>query len=310
MKKTITITITLIIALIAFSTIAKAQLKGQSDLTSDDYLTENEVDKSNQINQKIDQSDKKELFTSDYNRNNLLEILSGVQNDLENKDLTAAQSKSGVIAAYLKDRRNNKGKISKLDNKIEKLLELDYGSLGDSKSVIISLGAEGVLKPSSIKDKIDIYHFSANQINNAKVRYVTYYDKDDSVINKDLDSFLSAVTKGDEVNVRKELKNIYKDIFKDSDNKITAISKIRDNLTLARYLASNGQPKASEDSIKWTDSLILKLIELTSNNPIEQQNVKKLKEELKDVSKLSDEKYISEWEKLDIRMQEWWKKNN
>lgn len=293
MKKTIITTTTIIVALIIFSNLARAQ---------------NSVQSISDVN--ADPTTKKELFTSDYNRNNLLGILSGVQNDLENKDLKAVQTKSTSISAYLKDRRNNKGKISKKDDKVEKLLELEYGNFADSKSSTISLGSQDrVLKISSIKDKIDIYHFDANQINGAKIRYVTYYDKEDDTINNDLNKFLIAVTKGDELKIRKELKNVYKDIFKDSDDKVTSISKIRDNLTLARYLASNGQPKAAEDSIKWTDSLILKLIELTSDNPTEQQNVKKLKQELKDVSKLSDEKYISEWEKLDMRMQEWWKKN-
>ena len=293
MKKTIITTTTIIVALIIFSNLARAQ---------------NSVQSISDVNS--DPTTKKELFTSDYNRNNLLGILSGVQNDLENKDLKAVQTKSTSISAYLKDRRNNKGKISKKDDKVEKLLELEYGNFADSKSSTISLGSQDrVLKISSIKDKIDIYHFDANQINGAKIRYVTYYDKEDDTINNDLNKFLIAVTKGDELKIRKELKNVYKDIFKDSDDKVTSISKIRDNLTLARYLASNGQPKAAEDSIKWTDSLILKLIELTSDNPTEQQNVKKLKQELKDVSKLSDEKYISEWEKLDMRMQEWWKKN-
>jgi hypothetical protein len=300
MKKIIT-TVALVVTLIAFSNLVKAQ---SMDNKSDS------AQKPDSAKQKTDLSNKKELLTSDYNRNNLLSILAGIQNDLENKDLKTAQSKSSSVSAYLKDRRNNKGKISKQDNKVEKLLELEYGTLTDSKAVIVPLGThDKVLKPLSIKEKIDIYHFSANQINNAKIRYVTYYDKDDEGVNKDLDNFLSAVTAGDEAKIRKELKNIYKDIFKDSDDKITTIAKIRDNLTLARYLASNGQPKAAEENVKWTDSLILKLIELTSNNPTEQQAVKKLKEELKDVSKLSDEKYLSEWEKLDIRMQEWWKKN-
>lgn len=293
MKKNILIILTLIVALIAFANLAKAQ-------TTKSYPAGNDSNSSPQ----------KELFTADSNRNKLLGILTDVQNDLENKDIPAVQARSNDISSYLKDRRNNSGKIAKQDEKVEKLLELEYGGFGESRSVIISLvNQDKVLKVSSLKDRIDLYHFSANQVNKAKIRYVTYHDKDDKKVNNDLNNFLTAVTAGDELKIRKEIKNIYDNIFKDSDNKITSISKIRDNLTLARYLASNGQPRAAEDNIKWTDSLILKLIELTSTNPAEQKTVKRLKEELKDVSKLSDEKYISEWEKLDMRMQEWWRKN-
>ena len=256
-----------------------------------------------------EKSGNKELFSNNYNRNNLLNILSGVQNDLENRDVKAIQGKADDISNFLKSRKNNNNLAAKQTSQVEKLLELEYGDASDSRTVFIPLKVENKpLKVENVKENLNIYHFDTNEITDAKIRYVVYDDSSKNV-GSDLNKLLANVKKGNESNIRREVKNVYKDIFKDSDENISLVPRIRDNLTLAKYLVNNKQAKAAEKNIEWTDSLIILLVEATSDNSSEQKKIKSLREELKDSSKLSDEEYTSKWEKLDERLKLWWKKN-
>lgn len=271
-------------------------------------LSANAKDQSNFNSNDREQSSNQELSSTNYSRNNLLNILSGIQNDLESRNIKSAQAKANDISNFLKSRNDNNMAANRT-GRIEKLLELEYGDSNDSKTVFMPLRVENrPLEVDNVKESVNIYHFSTNEISDAKVRYVVY---DDSNVNveSDLKKLMASVKKGDESNIRKDIKNVYKDIFKDSDRNISLVPRIRDNLTLSKYLVNNKQAKAAEKSVAWTDSLIVLLVEVTSNNPKEQKKIKSLREELKDLSKLSDEDYLSEWEKLDERLKKEWKKN-
>jgi hypothetical protein len=267
----------------------------------------NAKDKTSTSNDQ-EQSGNQELFSTNYSRNSLLNILSGIQNELENRDTKAIQAKANDISNFLKSRKNSNNLNANSTSKIEKLLELESGDSNDSKIVFIPLKVENKpLRVDNVKENINIYHFSTNEITNAKVRDVVYDDSDTN-FEPDLNKLLASVKKGNESSIRKDLKNVYKDIFRDSDQNISLVPRIRDNLTLAKYLVNNKQAKAAEKTIEWTDSLILLLVEATSDNSSEQKKIKNLREELKDLSKLSDDDYMSEWEKLDERLKKLWKK--
>ena len=268
----------------------------------------NAKDQTNSNSNDKEQSGNQELSSSNYSRNNLLNILSGIQNDLENRDIKAIKAKANDISNLLKARQDYNNLAASQTGQIEKLLELESGDSNDSKIVFIPLKVENKpLRVDNVKENINIYHFSTNEITNAKVRYVVYDDSDTN-FEPDLNKLLASVKKGNESSIRKDLKNVYKDIFRDSDQNISLVPRIRDNLTLAKYLVNNKQAKAAEKTIEWTDSLILLLVEATSDNSSEQKKIKNLREELKDLSKLSDDDYMSEWEKLDERMKKLWKK--
>ncbi len=188
-------------------------------------------------------------------------------------------------------------------------MELEYGDSSESKTIFLPLRVENKpLRVDNVKENINIYHFNTNESTDAKIRYVVYNDSNVNV-GPDLSKLLVSVKKGNEANIRKDIKNVYKDIFRDSDENVSLVPRIRDNLTLASYLVNNKQSKAAEKTVEWTDSLIVLLVEATSDNSSEQKKVKNLREEVKDLSKLSDEGYISQWEKLDERLKAWWKKN-
>lgn len=256
-----------------------------------------------------EQGGTQELSSTNYSRNSLLNILSGIQNDLESRNMKAAQAKANDISNFLKSRKGNNNLAANRTGRIEKLLELEYGDANDSKTVFIPLRVENKpLSVDNVKGSINIYHFSTNEVSDAKVRYVVYDDSEMNV-EPDLKKLLASVKKGDESNIRKDIKNVYKDVFKDSDRNVSLVPRIRDNLTLSKYLVNNKQAKAAEKSVAWTDSLIVLLVEVTSTDSSEQKKVKALREELKDMSKLSDEDYLSDWEELDERLKKEWKKN-
>lgn len=269
----------------------------------------NAKDQTNSNSNDKEQSGNQELSSSNYSRNNLLNILSGIQNDLENRDIKAIKAKANDISNLLKARQDYNNLAASQTGQIEKLLELESGDSNDSKIVFVPLKVENKpLRFDTVKENLNIYHFNTNEINNAKVRYVIF-DDSNSNVETDLNKLLANVKKGNENSIRRDVKNVYKDIFRDSDQNTSLVPRIRDNITLARYLVNNKQAKAAEKSVEWTDSLILVLVEATSDNSSEQKKIKNLREELKDLSKLSDEDYISEWEKLDERLKKWWKKN-
>lgn len=271
----------------------------------------NSLNAKDQTNDSNDQekNGSQELVSTNYSRNSLLNILSGIQNDLENRDIKAIKAKGNDISTFLKARKGNNNLSANQSNKIEKLLELEYGDSNESKTIFLPLRVENKpLRADNVKENINIYHFNTNEITNAKIRYVVY---DDSNVNlgSDLSKLLVSVKKGNEANIRKEIKNVYKDIFRDSDENVSLVPRIRDNLTLASYLVNNKQSKAAQTTVEWTDSLIVLLVEATSDNSSEQKKIKNLREDVKDLSKVSDEDYISKWEKLDERLKVWWKKN-
>lgn len=86
------------------------------------------------------------------------------------------------------------------------------------------------------------------------------------------------------------------------------MAKIRDSLAVARFLLENNQAKAAQNSIGFTDTLILRLIEMKSDSPIEQKRIENLRKELNNISKVSDDAYISEWEKIPEEIEGWWEK--
>ena len=298
MKKTILVAST-IIALTIIPNLLSAK---EPPTTSEDEAV---------INENVVQEDTKDPFTKNYDHDDLLVILAEIQDDLENGDLEAAQSKSDDILGYLNYHKNI-SKSSDVDNNYNgrEVLELKYGSWYNSQLIILpfhNLDSKRI-SYDYLKDNIDLSSFHENQITRTKIRYITYDIKNEN-ISKNIYNLLAGLNQGDKSDIKKSIRNIYENLFKDHDNKISLVSKIRDNLTLARYLIANRQFKAAENTVGTIDALTLRLIEATASNPDEQKRIKNLRKELNNITKVSDENYISQWEKIPEEIGEWWKNN-
>lgn len=105
--------------------------------------------------------------------------------------------------------------------------------------------------------KVTLSSFRDNEIDSAKVRYVSY-DVGNKNAGIDINQLVFSTKRGEVEQIRKDIKNIYDDILIDQDNKISLVSKIRDNLAVAKYLLENNQPKAAQNTVGATDALILK----------------------------------------------------
>jgi hypothetical protein len=256
----------------------------------------------------------KKLFTKEYDHNDLLNILADIETDLRSGNITSIKGKSDEILNYLNYHKNEVKKsgadvLRKSDYKGDKVLELEYGNWFESKELILPLELENKpLNYNFLHDRIVLSGFTNNQINNAKIRYISY-DIENKGGERDLYKLLSSIEEGNINQIRKNVIKVYDDILIDHSDKISLVARIRDNLIVAKYLNDNNQFKAAENSISFTDSLILRLIEATSNSPEQQAKVKNLRKELKNTQKLSDENYISEWEKIPDEVGNWWKNN-
>jgi len=247
----------------------------------------------------------KKTFTKEYNYNYLLNILADIETNLESNNIEALKGKSEEIANYL-NYHKNKNQESDINYKGDKLLELQYGSWLEPKELLLPLELDNnSLTTNFLQNRIFLSNFQENEIDDAKIRYVSYNVKNEN-FTQDLYNLISSINNVNIKNIRKDVKRVQKDILIDNDDKISLVSKIKDNLILAKYLAENNQFKAAQNSIDVTDKLALKLIEATSNSPEQQAKIKKLRKELNNISKLSDENYISQWEKIPEEVGNWW----
>ena len=299
MKKTI-----LIIGIVTILTVLPNFLNAKEpDVTGEDAIIINE---NNAIQEEI-----KDPSAKNYDHDDLLDILAEIQDDLDNEDLKEAQNKSDDILGYLNFYKNiSKNSDAVITNSYggKEVLELKYGSWYNPKLVILPFHNLDNKRISYdyLKDNVDLSNFRQNQIIRARIRYIIYDIKNEN-ISKNIYNLLASLSQGNESDIRKNIENIYEDLFKDCDNKISLVSKIRDNLTLSRHLIASKQSKAAENSVGVIDSLTVRLIEVTSNNPDEQKRIKNLRKELNTIGKLSDENYIAQWETIPEEIGEWWK---
>ena len=187
-------------------------------------------------------------------------------------------------------------------------MEIKYGNWVNSKELILPIVIRNnPLAVDLLKNEEALMNFKENEINSAKVKYVSF-DVGHKKAGSDLRKLLSSLDEGDSKQIRENVKNVYDDILIDHDSKISLVSKIRTNLVVARYLNDNNQPKAAQDSVGVTDSLMLRLIEVRTDSQAEQQRIKDLRKALNNISKVSDANYLSEWEKVPEEVGNWWKK--
>lgn len=256
----------------------------------------------------------KQIFAKEYSNEDLVNILAKIENDIKNNDIKSAQNKAEDISDYLDYRKmeivKHEDKYSESNSAYSgnKILEIKYGSWINSKEIIVPLVIQH--SPLSIdvaKSNIALTSFQDNEISDAEVKYISY-DVGNKKAGVDLRNLLSSLKKRDSYQIRKDINNIYGDILIDHSNKISMVLKIRDHLAVAKYLLDNNQAKAAQNAIGNADSLILKLIEIKSNSPFEQRKLKELRRELKNVSRVADASYLSEWEKIPEEIENWWKK--
>ena len=265
--------------------------------------------KTSQVKEQV-----KQLFSKEYNNEDLLYILADIEMNIQNNDMKEVRNKSEDLADYLHYRKSqiamHKDKYS--DSNVayngSKVLEIKYGNWVNSKELILPIVIRNnPLAVDLLKNEEALMNFKENEINSAKVRYVSF-DVGHKKAGSDLRELLSSLDEGDSKQIRENVKNVYDDILINHDSKISLVSKIRTNLAVARYLNDNNQPKAAQDSVGVTDSLMLRLIEVRTDSQAEQQRIKDLRKALNNISKVSDANYLSEWEKVPEEVGNWWKK--
>ena len=256
----------------------------------------------------------KRFFAKDFSNEDLLNILADIENGIQNNDIKEVREKSDDIMDYLNYRKSeskqHNGRItgSSRDYTGDKVLELEYGNWLNSKEIVLPLVINHrPLSVDLLRNRMALAAFQTNEIDDVKIRYVSY-DLTNKKTGSDLHKLLSSLEEGDLSQVRHNIENVYDDILIDHDSKISLVAKIRDSLAVARFLVENNQSKAAQNSIGATDSMMLRLIEMKSDSPAEQQKIETLRRELNNISKVSDDNYISEWEKIPEEIEGWWKK--
>jgi len=256
----------------------------------------------------------KQLFVKDYDTE-LFNSLAQIQADLKNHNMKAVYEQydeiSDALNHYKSEMEKHKEQNVQLSTtyKGDKVLELEYGNWFSSRKIILPLNPGA--KPfnvDSLKDRIVLSsYFKKNEINDASVEYVTY-NTDSDKFRLDLRQLLSGIEEENADYISKAVKNVYEDAFTSHSSDISLVAKIRDSLVVAKYLIDSNQYKAAKNIVGVTDGLVLKLIEATSDSPVEQEKIRKLHKELNSISKVSDANYISQWEKIPEGIEHIWKK--
>lgn len=261
------------------------------------------------ISAKVEEAQEKikGIFIKDYNYD-LLNTLAAIEDDLQENNMSSVRDKSSELNETLVYYRTESQKNIEENNysgneyKGDKVLELRYGNWFRTKILILPLTSKNsedkVLRTHSLRAKVNLApYFRQNEIDDAKIRYVTF-NSDSEKLRQDLSTLIAAIEENDADNIREVIKDIYNDLLVDYGGSMRLVPKIRDNLIAANLLMENGQYKAAESMVGFADSLMLKLIEMTEDNVIEQEKIKRLRLELKNISRVADESYISEWEKI------------
>lgn len=256
----------------------------------------------------------KEIFTKDYTDEDLLNILANIAVDIKNNNNESLRNEAMELKDYMAYRDN---KVIKHDKKYldtqspgfyngERAVEVKYGDWPNSYVMILPLTIKA--KPLSAeldKNKIIFSSFMENEIRSAEVKYVRY-DSGNKRFENNLGKLLSSLNAVDMSAIRDNIVNVYDDIIIDHESRISLVSKIRDNLAVAKLLLENNQFKAAQNTIASTDSLMIRLIEAKSDSFSEQQKIKKLRRDLDSANKLSNPKYLSQWEAIEPEMSDWW----
>lgn len=248
-----------------------------------------------------------EIFSKDYNAdllNNLMQIESALKND----NMTEVQERAKDVASALtyfcdEAKKHQDEKVHLNDTyKGDKVLYVKYGSWFNSKEMLLpltsSLSKDKGLKESLTQNNLVLTpYFHQNEISSAKIKYVSF-NTDSEKFRKDLSDLLASIEENDKTSIRENIKDIYDDMIIEHSEEVSLLNKIRDNLVIANFLNESNQYKATEGVIGITDSLTLKLIEATSNSPAQQEKIKELRRDIRNTAKISDEDYISQWEKI------------
>jgi hypothetical protein len=268
--------------------------------------------KSNKI-ENIVRDKVERVIVKEYSNEDLLIILANIEEDVQNNDSKKVQEEAYKLQDYLE---YHKSKIKKHQAKYlgsevsyvgAEVLEIKYGTWLNSAKIILPLTAnsDSFLNDKLLEEKFILSSFEDGEINSARARYISY-DLGNEDVSSNLNNLLQAVERGDIKQAKKYIRSIYGDALVNQENKVSLVSKIRDNLVVAKYLLDHNQSRAAKASLSFIDSSALQLIEFKSNSPVEQQTIKELRRELDNVSKVADAEYISKWEKIPAEIEEWW----
>lgn len=248
-----------------------------------------------------------EIFSKDYNAellNNLMQIESALKNNNMPEVQERAKEVASSLTYYRDEAKKHQNENVKLSNSYQgdKVLYVKYGSWFNSKEMLLPLttavSKDKTLKENLVQNNLVLTpYFHQNEISSAKIKYVSF-NTDSEKFRKDLNNLLASIEENDKTAIRENINDIYDDMIIEHNEKISLVSKIRDNLVIANFLNESNQYKAADGIIGVTDSLVLKLIEATANSPAQQEKIKELRRDIRNTSKISDENYISQWEKI------------
>jgi hypothetical protein len=250
---------------------------------------------------------------------NILSIIAAIQRDSHDEDnINKIREKAYKLRQYLAWYYANFKLTQHQDKYLEsevayqgiKVLEIKYGGL--LYSGLVTLPLSGSANPLNI-DLLAINPFLSSfkdgEISSVKVAYITYDFSNQDAVN-DFNNLFLAIQKSDFEQIKKNIANIYGNILVYHSSKVSFVSKIRDNLAVARYLFGDKQDDAAEDSVESAISMMSQLIDLNSRLLTKQEEIKKLRAELEeDNLKALDPLYLLRWEKIPLEMDEAWRNN-
>lgn len=242
-----------------------------------------------------------QFLPKDYNKE-LLGDLVMIEGYLQNDDIKGAQSRYYAISSYLAYYKKEITQNVNVNNEYggDKVLYLQYGDLTNFRELVAPLSSAinpRIINVDFLKNKIPLlYYFKGTAIIGARIRYVSY-DTRNTQFMDGLNKLLSGIREGDAEYIRASAKNIYNHMLLDNDDKVFLVTKIYDNLVVAKYLIDSNQTKAASNNANVADALMLKLIWVI-NSTDEQKRIKALRKEFIDLAKTPNANYIAEWEKV------------
>jgi len=245
---------------------------------------------------------------------NILNILALIERDCQNGDIkkinVAANRLREYLAWYYANSKTKPHNEKYLESEITyqgvKVIEIKYGGLLYSGSIFLPLtNSNKPLQIELLKANAMLSSFVDNEIISARVGYISYdFNNQDAI--SDFNKLFLAVQKSDFEQIKKNIANIYTNSLVNQSHRMSFVSKIRDNLALARYLFIK-QEKAAEDLAQYAESIMNQLADFDHKNSIQQEEIKALQLELEeDNSKAANPAYLLKWEKIPLESKEQW----
>ena len=183
-----------------------------------------------------------------------------------------------------------------------KVLEVEFGSTLMPEKAVMPV-TDGQVTVAAIQKALNIDGLKKGALRDVDVRYIAD-DIDGDVLREQLDQAKDELVKGDYYGAQYDLLQIQRGMLADGDNVVPAQTRARDNISLTRYLVGAEEFNAARETINEAEAALDDL----EGSEQQVSDISEIKGEVASLRKQIEKRDPSMFEKIDKKLESWWKK--